>query len=538
MAMSPFALSVLGLDSPSRRRGVEHTEEGTGPNATGGARETRTLRTSRRATSHYNAFQTLCLPSHDDAPAYAIATRHTPSAQRPSSGGDDALPGYTCTVAAEAKMLLQLESINPLHGASESEWREVYAVVRGTLLSFHRVKDGGAGKLLKSYTLQHAEVGLATDTQHTILIPQTRLAHIIPTSTRRKAWQKDPDLYREDKQTILRLRAETDQILLAASEEGDVHDMIHAISAAIDISQAIDERSIPRICTVPRRRRRQPRQTADLNDPALLAEQERIMREMYPAFAERAIIRPVLERTTTTDTAADAPVDLAQTPSAREEDELDLSAMREDQAADSPSRPGMLRQTTASSVTSAFSGDMIYATSPQNFSISGKWQPPHPRTAAQIQRYTRRCIPVLLADSARASDVLICNGRRVKVNWRMQLLEEWELSPPAWKAHGFEKASSTGQEQAGLARSGSTTSSQSPSATNTASPYSSSSVIGTGADRIEPVEPGLAGLELTKVTSAKDQSSPAHAPSSRPQVHAKVQEARHTDAIHGVVFCF
>lgn len=442
---------------------------------------------------------------------------------------------YTCTVAASAKMLLQLESVNPLHGVSEGEWREVYVVLRGTLLSFHRVKDDRAGRLLRSYTLQHAEVGLASDAQHTLLIPQTRLAHLIPTSARRKAWQKDPSLYRAAKQTILRLRAETDQILLAHSHDENVHDMIYAISAAIDISQPIDERSIPRICTVPRRRRRQPRQpvTSDLNDPALLAEQERIMREMYPEFAERAVIRPDLERTATADTAGDAPVESAQDTLTREEDELDLSAMREDQLTDSSSRPAMLRQTTTSSVSSAFSADMIYATSPHNFNSSGKWQPPHPRTAVQMQRYTRRCLPVLLADSSRASDITIFNGKRIKINWRMELLEEWELSAPAYKMHGFGKAALTGEEQAGLARTRSTTSSL-PSATNAASPHSSTSVIGAGADRIECVHTELAHLDLTKVTSAKDQASPTHAP----PLEGKVREARHTDAMRGVVFCF
>ncbi|TKA68056.1 hypothetical protein B0A55_07463 [Friedmanniomyces simplex] len=276
MALSPFALSILGMDTASRRRCPEDDTETPAPDTL------RTVpgRTSRRATSHYNFFQTLCSSAQDSPPAYAIAAKHKAPAARPRGEAREILPNYTCSVSAEARLLLQLESVNPLHGVSESEWREVFVSLRGTLFSIHRVKDGGAGKLLRSYTLQHAEVGLAADSQHQILIPQTRLAHLIPVSARRKAWQKDSSLFRPVTQSILRLRIETDQMLLADSDEDRIYDLIRAISAGIDISCAIDERSIPRQCTVPRRRRRQRPTSDNLNDPALLAEQERILREM------------------------------------------------------------------------------------------------------------------------------------------------------------------------------------------------------------------------------------------------------------------
>ncbi|KAK5136245.1 hypothetical protein LTR08_003852 [Meristemomyces frigidus] len=539
--MSPFALSILGLESMSRRRQDEPAEV-TVAEAAHGVREIRPARSSRRATSHYNSLQTVCAPSHDGPPAYAIASAYRPQKVCSAQG---VLPKYTSTVNTEARMLFQLESTNPLNGIGESEWREVYVVICGTLLSFHRVKDGGAGKLLRSYTLQHAEVGLATDTDHTILIPQTRLAHLIPSSRRQRAWQKDPGLFRAVKQTVVRLRAETDQILLAHSSEEDVHGLICAISAAIDISCAIDERSIPRICTVPRRQRRRQRipMNGDLNDPALLAEQERILRDMYPAFAERTVTQPELQRTTTSDSVGGLAMESTQTTLTREEDDLDLNVMREDlatpsepapQSGDVASHPGVTRQITASSLTSVLSGNMLYSTSPSNFNISGKWQPPHPRTAAQIQRYTRRCMPVLLAESVRASDVLISNGKRVKVNWRMELLEEWELSPPSYKAHGFKTT------LAGLERSQSA-SSQSPStaATDSISPQSSRSVVVAGNDQVEVVGSRLANMKLAEVNSAKEQGSPLPVIVERSQMDEKVVETTRLESeIHGVVFAF
>jgi hypothetical protein len=540
MAMSPFALTILGMEAPPRRRGEHETEV-----PTSDALHNVPVRPSRRATSHYSYFLAGCVPASDSPPSYAIATRHKHLHSRHPNEGRETLPEYDCTVHAEARLLLQLESINPLHGVSESEWREVYVILRGTLLSIYRVKDGGAGKLLRSYTLQHAEVGLAADSQHTVLIPQTRLAHLIPTSARRKAWQKDPDLFKPVKQTILRLRIETDQILLADRSEDRIHDLIYAISAGIDISYSIDERNVPRQCTVPRRRRRQRTVlTGDLNDPALLAEQERILREMYPAFAEQqlaAAARPELQRTVTQDTTS---VPLA-TPS-REEDDLDFAIMREDfatpdrpaptQSSETPTRPAVSRMTTASSVVSALSQDMIYATSPNNFSETGKWQPPHPRTAAQIQRYARRCMPILLAESIRASDILICHGRRVKVNWRMEMLEDWELCPPSYKAHHFKPPVEVEEIGAELQRSRSQASQSGSSASNS-SPQSSRSVL-ERVDQIEPIDTNLTNLDLTKTATNLEKSSPVRVNGVGILPDAKIEESREAVVSHGVIFAF
>ena len=538
--MTPLALSLLGVEPPRRTRRTEQQGgDATIDDSPQHVSEQRPIRSSRRATSYYNSFQTVCSAANDGPPSYAIATKRRPVNRRELNVGNEGLPSYTCTVGAEAKLLLQLESINPIHGVSESDWRDVYVVLRGTLLSFHRPKDNGPGKLLKSYTLQHAEVGLAPDAQHTVLVPQTRLAHLVPSAARRKAWQRDPDLFRPVRQHIFRLRVETDQILLADASEERIHALIHSIGAGIDISHAIDERSIPRQCTVPRRRRRQrASHTTDLSDPTLLAEQERILRNMYPGFAERAALsRPQFERTITSSTD-ERTMEPVQSP-ARDEDDLDLAVIREDFGAPSapvPTQPGELhyqtpssRQATTPLANVTYSEDMMYATSSSNFDTSGKWQPPHTRTPQQVQRYTRRCMPVLLAESVRASDVLIAGTKRVKINWRMELLEEWELQPPSYKSHCFD----TGL---GLER---TTSYSQHSVSESAeqdNPQASGSVLGGETeDQITRAEVGLASLVLSKINSIStiDKTTPSEVTTPTTE-----QNRQLGSEIHGVVFCF
>lgn len=523
MAVTPLVFAILGVPPANRARSNDIMEReqltpGQPANAAPG-------RSCRRTTSNYNSFQTVCTPCQDDPPPYSAAIRHKPGLDYNSSGQEttsthDILPTYSCAVNAEGRFLLQVESINPLHGVAEGEWREIYVVLRGTLLCLYRVKDARPGKLLRSYTLQHAEIGLATDTQYQVLIPQTRLAHLIPTAAREKAFQKDPGKYKAVRQHIMRLRVETDQILLADASESRIFNLINAISAGIDIAPALDERSLPRQNTVPRRRRRRQWLDGDLNDPILLAQQARILREMYPTFAEHPTAAHDNDAAVHGSTAAES----ESTP-AREEDELDLAAMREDSHAatngDTPNRPTISRQTTSSSL-NHFSDTMLYDTSPENFNSSGKWEPPHLQSASQALRYTRRCMPVLNADAVRASDILICHGKRVKINWRMELMEEWELKPPSYKSHDFKPRAT------GLARSKST-SSQSPSSAGSG-PRETGSMLGnSGEDRIERAD-ALSNLELAK----------SHTRDSLPNMETKTPEttqAGRTD-IHGVAFCF
>jgi len=412
-------------------------------------------RTPKRPQSYFNSFQTTCTPAHDDPPSYATAARQKPVTRRDSHAGRESLPEYSSSVSAGALMLVNMESVSPLHSVSPSEWRDVYVEVRGTLLNFHRVKDGRPYRLLRSYTLQHAEVGLAPDAYHTVLVPNSRLAHLIPNAARQKAYRKDAQLFRAEEQFIMRLRVETDQILLAHKSEDKILEILHEIGAGIDIAPAIDERSISKQCTVPRRRRRPATQAStDINNAALIAEQERILQQMFPSFAEHTSE----QNETTIQSLSSA----SETP-AREDDEIDLSAIREDFSDLTPTsstslspttsnttRPTYSRTTTASSTSSDHqqqTEQMVYQTAPTNFDSEGKWAPPHLRTSAQIRRYVRRCAPLLTLDSVRASDIVMCNGKRMRINWREERLERWRLQPPSYSAHDFATKEQQGQRQ-------------------------------------------------------------------------------------------
>jgi hypothetical protein len=434
-------------------------------------------RPPKRAQSYFNSFQTTCTPTQDDPPTYAAATRQRPVSRRNLLAGKEALPEYSCSVSAGATMLVNMESVSPLHNVQQSEWRDVFVEVRGTLLNFHRVKDGRPYRLLRSYTLQHAEVGLAPDAYHTVLAPNSRLAHLIPSSARQKAFRKDPQLFRAEEQFILRLRVETDQILLAHKCEDKILEMLHAVGAGIDLAPAIDERSISKQCTAPRRRRRPATQAVtDINSAAVIAEQERILQQMYPSLA-----RDTNEHSETmTQTHSSA----SGTPS-REDDEIDISAIREDFSDLAPtstnssslsathsniSRPAYSRTTTASSTSSDHQQQMVYQTAPTNFDSEGKWAPPHLRTSAQIRRYVRRCAPLLTLDAVRASDIVICNGKRMRINWREERLEHWRLQPPAYAAHGFLTKEQQEQRQQELAAAAIQVSSANDNTNTTATP--------------------------------------------------------------------
>lgn len=343
-------------------------------------------------------------------------------------------------------MSMRIEKISPFQYLPKQDWRTVYVVLNGTQLSVHKIKTvqlaghclPTAGKLIKRYTTQHAEIGLATDVEYNQLLPATRLAHFIPTAARRRAFERDPDLFTPISQVVLRLRLEMDQFLLSDHSEERIFRWIHDLSASIDIALPLDERSAPKPCTIPRRRRRQRTQEPEnINDRSVIEEQERIIREMYPSLARSArqgVEGAGLSRVETIDDTnaltLTATID-------QEVEDIDLSALAEDlgPARTLSVRPDNTRHITSSTVST--NASFQYEANPDNFGPGGKWTPPHARTSGQQWRYIRRCMPTLLFDAPRANPVIACHGRRLYVNSKMDMLEEWELAPPSYEAHEF-----------------------------------------------------------------------------------------------------
>lgn len=152
-------LSSLSITVTGRSNSLQSAQQAARQEAhVASVAEMATTRISRRAQSYFNTFQTTCTPAQDDPPSYATASQLKTVAGREIVVGQEALPQYTCTVSAGVRMLVNMESVSPLHTVSMSEWRDIWVEVRGTMLNFHRVKDGRPSRLLRSYTLQHAEI--------------------------------------------------------------------------------------------------------------------------------------------------------------------------------------------------------------------------------------------------------------------------------------------------------------------------------------------------------------------------------------------
>ena len=146
-------------------------------------------------SGYLNSFPTISSttlsPSHPPPPY--DDTRNRPSLQPGHNliwpreeEGREQLPGYYCSVHREGVFHTKMELSSPFDRATDRSWNKEYVVLHGTLLRLHKARripffaspdmgsglgeDGSTrpegwmpGELAKSYTLQGAEVGIATD---------------------------------------------------------------------------------------------------------------------------------------------------------------------------------------------------------------------------------------------------------------------------------------------------------------------------------------------------------------------------------------
>lgn len=145
-------------------------------------------------SGYLNPFPTISsAPSPSHPPPPYDDTRNRPSLQPRRNPvwpreeeGRELLPGYYCSIHREAVFHTKMELSSPFDRATNRSWNKVYVVLHGTLLRVHKARrvpffaspdmrsglgeDGSirpegwmSGELVKSYTLQGAEVGIATD---------------------------------------------------------------------------------------------------------------------------------------------------------------------------------------------------------------------------------------------------------------------------------------------------------------------------------------------------------------------------------------
>jgi hypothetical protein len=98
--------------------------------------------------------------------------------------GRERLPAYSCSILIRAVLDKKMELETAVHTAFDRKWHKVFVELQGTALRIYKTKsagifaDGGGpntsadlppylkpGELLKIYSLQHADVGIAADYQ-------------------------------------------------------------------------------------------------------------------------------------------------------------------------------------------------------------------------------------------------------------------------------------------------------------------------------------------------------------------------------------
>ena len=97
--------------------------------------------------------------------------------------GRETLPPYSSAISLESVFMKKMEFEGAVHRAHDRNWYRVYVTLQGTALTFHKFKSSGVfarpedgrkctpdfpagskkGHFLRSYSLQHADVGVAAD---------------------------------------------------------------------------------------------------------------------------------------------------------------------------------------------------------------------------------------------------------------------------------------------------------------------------------------------------------------------------------------
>jgi hypothetical protein len=353
------------------------------------------------------------------------------------------LPSYHCTVEKHTVIDLRCEFVDPFLECYDLRWRPVSASLQGTMLSFQYLKsamnlDGARGlrgaKNTYSFSLQHAEVGLALDSNNEGPIPKLAVMNLLPSTVRGKLFESKPNLFEGRREWVLRVRLEGRQFLMCFKSQEVMLDWVECLCAAIDISPPLDDRSDPRYRSLPRRSRRQRQLESMFRDDMhllplqapqsrLVAQQQRIFQSLYPNFAgviESNVPESDNPRTGVSEletlTRNDPDMDDLDPADARE---LDFESHR----LQSPSN-SLGRRTSRNS-------QILHQDSSEPYDPKRSNRCLRPCAAALV-RYRRRCAPIMSKYSPRSSDIIFHKGRRVKIDYKKDRLVPFEVFPPRY----------------------------------------------------------------------------------------------------------
>ncbi|KAK9493480.1 hypothetical protein V1508DRAFT_415628 [Lipomyces doorenjongii] len=278
--------------------------------------------------------------------------------------------------------------------------------------------------LIRSYTLQYAQIGLATD-------------------------------YKK-KQNVIRVRAEGEQFLMLCNDARECIEWTSAMQVACDLALPLDERTIPRYRSIPSRRRRRILPSArHPSSRSVMRRRAELASESAPIESEPASSPTPEQATSEGVDAADEVEVQTHEPDAHahdeDEDDEDELYYRHNPAA-GESRPR--RDTTAMgpanaedsgddqvrelpSHSSAFSGNSLLSTRPRRGSVpwsfttyddddnlnedaDSKWAPPVPNSSANSKlRYAIRCLYTLPADGSWGDKLLMAKGDQFVIRERI-----------------------------------------------------------------------------------------------------------------------
>ena len=448
-------------------------------------RSSRSRRQHRRITGYHNVFDELSPPDYD---VFGSLSEEAATAEPPD---------YECTVEAEDVMEVIWERNSPFQPPQMNPWQTVHVELRGTLLQISNAKTHGllapagkrgmptgeAGRRIRSYTLQHAEVGLASDHKKVEMIPKSPIAQLLPDTALKQLQESDPSQFDIVYNYIARVRVESEQVLLRFRDSEQRSSWVDKICAAIDIAMPLECRSEPRNHTLPRRRRRHEGHRIEIRttttgqgvvSASLVAEQERILREHYPHLIQT--VRPdnqqpqeseprsPRERHNGTEGAdgendgEDENDNVNDNEPEQEPDpdygDLDLAFMRDPTAGNDPDDDDdPPRATENLTYNGNDSNSSSHHGSPNVDSVGDlwteirltrvpqsarnrtdrKWHPRVPRNdALRDARYRRRCMPMLVHNSRYATNVIIHKGKRKVIDWNNKKLVPWPASPPSY----------------------------------------------------------------------------------------------------------
>lgn len=442
-----------------------------------------------RTTGYHNAIDELSadVEDHGPPPTYTTACRSdSQSIERRRAASAplrEALPKYACSISEAVPVSIKYERTSPFTLAENSQWGDAYIVLQGTRLAIHQQATPGlfskgsktimAGKLVKSYTLQHAEVGVASDCKKYELVSRTPMTAFLPLAIQEKMKETEPHLFEPIRQYIIRLRVECDQLLIRVGSWDQRADWIEKLCAAIDIAPPLEERSEPKNHTLPRRRHRtQQRVTAESARARLqnlVEDQQRIIRERFPHLLLPEAAQAHEQGSELDQDAGDNAGDPddpdaddldtsivrgEQQPDDDHEDQDDLSSMMQRlhrfvQPAHPPHPQGRLFTTpeprNRPRLHPISGGPLVRSTPPRPRTPRTTREPPTPQDPSkpahtpqmdftQDARYRRRCMPSLLINSRRATDIVVSNGSRYKLDWAASTMKPYPEQPPSYTA--------------------------------------------------------------------------------------------------------